>query len=197
MDSWQRAEEKLLELVETQSEKLDGGILLVDRFLNQGINIPLYKYIGEAFADAFRDQGIDKVMTIEASGIPIAYATADALGCNALFAKKHKPLNQSSDRLECEVFSYTKKYSYNLSISRYLLEAGERVLLVDDVLARGAAMTAMSTLVREGGAEIVAALAIINKPHQGGQAKLERAQIPVRCLLDFDENLNLIRKKRH
>lgn len=187
---FEQVQEKILGRIAADSSKEKQNILVVDRFLNQALDIPLIEEIGAAFASLCRGCGIQKVMTIEASGIPIAYATAKALGVNALFAKKSLPLNAGKDLLRCEVFSYTKNKSYPLTLSARLLERDEKILVVDDFLARGEAMRSMIELVQAGGARVVAALAVIGKAYQGGEERIRALGIPVRCLIDLDEELN-------
>lgn len=189
-DIYRLAQVVLLSCIKRDSYKDDRDILLVDKFLNQELNTHLISLIGEGIAKKYRDAKITKVMTIESSGIPIAFATAKELGVNALFAKKSIPINSGKDVLKCEVYSYTKQQTYPLTVSKDLIKENDRILVVDDFLARGEAMSSMIQLVKSANATVVAAIAAIGKPHQGGIDLIRSQGICTNCLIELDENLN-------
>ena len=103
-----KARAMLAEKIRAEGEIMPGNILLVDRFLNQQMDIPLYRQIGKAFAEVFGDEGVTKVLTIEASGIALAFATAQELGVPALFAKKKIPMNIGENYYESRGVFITK-----------------------------------------------------------------------------------------
>lgn len=154
---------------------LPGNILLVDRFLNQGLDIQLLQWLGQDIAKRFSGKNIDLVLTIEASGIAIAVATASALGVNAAFAKKHESINLSGELWTSRAYSYTKQREYQVALAKKILNSGMRVLIVDDFLARGMAMGALIELVQQADAEVAGIAVAIEKHFQDGGEKLREA----------------------
>lgn len=186
----QKARETLGKMIEAEGRWLPNNILLVDRFLNQQINIDLYEQIGRAFAEVFADCGVTKVLTIEASGIALAFVTAQTMGVPAVFAKKQIPLNIGKDYLESQVYSYTKQKHSPLSLSSYLLDPSDRILIVDDFLARGEALKGLIRLCRKGGAEVVGVGIAIEKTFQGGRLGLAEQNIPLCSLYEIEQAEN-------
>lgn len=160
--------------IQEEGRVLPGDVLLVDGFLNQGLDIDLLKQIGRAFYEGC-DAPVDLVLTIEASGIALAVTTADAFGVNAAFVKKHASLNQTCDCYRGEVYSYTKQETYSISLARHLLLPGMRVFIVDDFLARGCALQGLIQLVEGAGATVAGIGVAIEKTFQEGGEKI-RAQ---------------------
>ncbi|MDO5734599.1 MAG: xanthine phosphoribosyltransferase [Eubacteriales bacterium] len=158
----------------SESTVLPGNILLVDTFLNQGLDIETLSWLGADFARHFKDRKIDLVLTIEASGIAIAVLTAAAIGVNAAFAKKHESLNLSGELLCSKVCSYTKQKTYTAAIAKHLIKAGMKVLIVDDFLANGCAMQGLISLVEMAGAEVAGVAVAIEKAFQGGGDMLRK-----------------------
>ncbi len=185
-ENFKRAQTFLNEKIDTEGSNQNREMILVDRFLNQGLDIHLIEHIGRAFAEVFSDRQVDKVLTSEASGIALAFATAQAMKINAIFAKKGRPHNLSADILEVKVHSYTRQNVYSLSLSKNLIQAGDRILLVDDFLARGQAMQGLMSLVQQAGAEVVGVAVAIEKSFQGGSALIRDAGYEVVSLVDYD-----------
>ena len=179
MTALSRARSLLARKIAEEAELADGQILLTDRFLNQQMDIPLYEAIGEAFAEVFSEDKVTKVLTIEASGIALAFVTAQVLRVPAVFAKKKIPLNIGKNYYMSEAYSYTKEEYFPLTLSDYLLGPEDRVLIVDDFLARGEALGGLIRLCRDAGAEVVGAGIAVEKRFQGGYKKLEAAGIPL------------------
>ena len=117
-----------------------GNVLKVDSFLNHQMDIELFDKMGEEFKRRFANENINKIVTIEASGIALAIMAGYVFGCKAVFAKKSKSKNISDDVYSVEVESFTHGNTNTVIISREYLHPGERVLIVDDFLATGAAL---------------------------------------------------------
>ena len=149
-----------------------GGILKVDSFFNHQMDAALLNELGKELAREFADAHVDKVLTVEASGIAMACFTGLALNVPVLFAKKSKSKNISDDVFCAEVVSFTHGNTNNIIVSKQYLRQGERVLLVDDFLATGAALVGLRELVRQAGGEVVGAGIGIEKVFQGGGNRL-------------------------
>ncbi len=147
---------------------LPGGILKVDSFLNHQIDPALMREIAREFRRLFADEGVTKVLTIEASGIAIALPTAEEFGVPMLFAKKAKTANLSADVYTADVFSYTHKTQNRIFVSKNYLNANDRVLIVDDFLANGQALLGLVDLVHAAGATVVGAGIAVEKGFQPG-----------------------------
>ena len=147
------------------------NIVKVDSFLNHQIDVHFMRKIGEEFKKRFDGQEVNKVLTIESSGIAIACYTAEAFNCRLLFAKKGKSLNQAPDCYESKVFSYTRQEEYPIRVSKEFLHKEDKVLIVDDFLANGAALNGLIDIVNASGATLVGCGVVIEKGFQpGGQA---------------------------
>ena len=160
---------------------LEGGILKVDNFINHQIDATLMMDIAKEFVKRFEETRIDKVITIEASGIAPAIMVANLLGVPMLFAKKKVPSTMNGI-LKSEVFSFTKSRSYNICISEEFLKKGERCLFIDDFLANGNAAMGMLDLAAQAGAEIVGMGFVVEKAFQHGSELLRDKGIHVESL---------------
>lgn len=174
----QRMEEKIL----AEGKVLPGGVLKVGSFLNQQIDTAFLREMGEEIARMFAGSGVTKVLTIESSGIAIAAAAAMELGVPMVFAKKHKTSNVDGSVYSTVVHSFTHGTDYTVVVSWDYLCSGERVLLVDDFLANGAALRGLLQLVEQAGAEAVGAAIAIEKSFQGGGDALRAAGLRVESL---------------
>lgn len=158
-------------------------ILKVDSFLNHQIDVVLLDQIGAEFRRLFEGCGVTKILTIEASGIPIACFAAVHFGnVPVVFAKKATPSTMTEEFYGAEVKSFTKGTVSVARISRKYLNESDRVLIVDDFLAHGEAAFGLASLVRQSGAELVGVGAVIEKQFQGGGEKLTKAGIRVESL---------------
>ena len=145
-------------------------VLKVDRFLNHQMDVGLFMEMGKEFRRLFQDEEGNKILTIEASGIGVACVTAQCFGVPVVFAKKNKTKNIAGDVYTAQVESFTHGKVYDIMVSREFLGPEDRVLLIDDFLARGAALKGLITLVREAGAVLAGAGICIEKTFQpGGQ----------------------------
>lgn len=154
---------------------LPGGILKVDNFLNHQLDVALISALGEEFYSIFRQEKITKILTVESSGIALAFAAAQHFGVPVVFAKKGAHKNVGTDCYTAEVFSYTKGKSYIITVSRRYLSGDDRVLLIDDFLANGAAANGMLKICADAGAAVAGIGIAIEKGFQpGGQALREK-----------------------
>ncbi len=162
---------KLLEERIRKDGKIKSGdVLKVDSFLNHQIDVELLEELGKEFYRLFGQEGITKILTIEASGIGVACITARYFGCPVIFAKKNKTKNIAGDVYTSKVESFTHGRVYDIIVSREFLLPGDRVLLIDDFLANGSALMGLIELVRSAGATLVGAGICVEKAFQpGGQ----------------------------
>ena len=145
-----------------------GTVLKVDCFLNHQIDVPFVSELGREFYRLYRDCGVTKILTIEASGIGIACLTAQFFNCPVVFAKKTKTNNIYSDVYTGKVVSYTHNTTYDIVVSKEFLKPGDRVLIIDDCLAKGSALLGLIKLIKDAGAEVVGAGIAIEKAYQDG-----------------------------
>ena len=144
------------------------NVLKVDSFLNHQIDVSFVCELGKEFYRLFKDENITKILTIEASGIGIACLAAQYFGVPVVFAKKTKTINISSDTYNATVHSYTHKKDYDIVVSKEFLSKEDNVLIIDDFLAKGSALTALLMLIEKAGAKTAGAGIVIEKAYQGG-----------------------------
>lgn len=159
-----------------------GNILKVDCFLNHQIDCGFLAEVGKEFHRLYKDEGINKVLTIEASGIAIGTMVAQEFGCPLVFAKKNKTKNIAGDVYTAQVESFTHGTTYNIMVSKRFLNPGDKVLIVDDFLAIGNALKGLISLVKESGAELVGCGTVIEKGYQHGGDELRAEGIRVESL---------------
>ena len=159
-----------------------GNILKVDCFLNHQIDCGFLAEVGKEFHRLYKDEGINKVLTIEASGIAIGTMVAQEFGCPLVFAKKNKTKNIAGDVYTAQVESFTHGTTYNIMVSKRFLNPGDKVLIVDDFLAIGNALKGLISLVKESGAELVGCGTVIEKGYQHGGDELRAQGIRVESL---------------
>ena len=146
----------------------EGNVLKVDSFLNHQMDVTLMNQIGEEFKRRFADKQITKILTIEASGIAIAYAAAQAFGVPLLFAKKSKSINIDGEMYTAEVESFTHKNKNQINVSKKFLTADDKLLIVDDFLANGCALLGLISLANAAGAAVEGIGICIEKGFQSG-----------------------------
>ena len=161
---------------------LPGGILKVDGFLNHQIDPALLYDMALELKRLYAGESVNKILTIEASGIAIAALTGYVFGCPLVFAKKSKTRNLAGDLYSAEVPSFTHGNVSTVVVSRAYLGAGDRVLIVDDFLATGAALVGLRSLCEQAGAAVVGAGIAIEKVFQGGGEKLRGEGLRVESL---------------
>ena len=165
-----------------------GNVLKVDCFLNHQLDVDLLDKIGEEFYRIFKDDGVNKILTIEASGIAIACMTARHFDVPVVFAKKAKSKNIDGDVYTSTVHSYTYGKDYNITLAQKFLGPNDRVLILDDFLANGKAMRGLLDVCQQAGASVAGIGICIEKGFQPGGDELrrdvERARTAVGALLD-------------
>lgn len=165
--------ESLKEKIKKEGTAIGKDIVKVDGFLNHQLDVRFLEEIGKAFAKRFAGEQIDRILTVEASGIAIAVATAPHMDYPpVVFAKKAAPNTMTEGFFGAEARSFTKGTVSRLRVSERFINEGERVLILDDFLAYGEAALALAEIVREAGAGVVGIGAVIEKGFQGGSAKL-------------------------
>ena len=159
---------------------INNDILKVDSFLNHQIDIALTRALSKDIAKIFKNQEIDKVLTIETSGIPLAYAVAEELGdLPLIFAKKSKSATVGNDVYKAEIKSFTRNINSTVTVNDKYLKRGDTVLIVDDFLAEGNAALGLLDLCNQAGAKVAGVAVAIEKGFQGGRDKLERLGLKV------------------
>lgn len=173
-----------------------GDVLKVDSFLNHQMDIKLFEEIGKEFKRRFSVASINKILTIEASGIGIACIVAQYFDVPVVFAKKSKTKNIAGDVYTTKVESFTHGKVYDIMVAKEFLGAGDKVLLIDDFLANGKALEGLAAVVKDSGAELVGAGIVIEKGFQPGGDRLRADGIRVESLAiveSMDEKTGSIR----
>ena len=160
--------ELLKERIRKDGVVKEGNVLKVDRFLNHQMDVKLFREIGKEFKKRFEGEDINKILTIEASGIGIACVVAEIFDVPVVFAKKTQTKNIAGDVYTTKVESFTHGRVYDIIVSKEFLGEGDRVLLIDDFLANGKALEGLAELVTKSGAELVGAGVVIEKGFQVG-----------------------------
>ena len=171
--------ELLEQRILTDGKLLPGGILRIDSFLNHQLDPLLLQAMAKEVKRLFDGEGVTKIFTIEASGIALAILVGLEFQCPVLFAKKSKTKNISDDLYQTEIPSFTHGGTNTVVVSRDYLNASDRVLLVDDFLATGAALVGLKTL--------VGAVTAVEKRFQGGGDKLREQGVRVEALARITE----------
>ncbi len=164
-----------------------GNILKVDSFLNHQIDVSLLEELGKEFHRQFAGQTVNKILTIEASGIAIACIAARYFQVPVVFAKKTRSLNIAGDVYTAKVESFTHKNTNDIIVSKKFLSPGDRILIVDDFLANGKAILGLAKLVEQAGATLVGAGVVIEKGFQDGGKRIREAGIDLHSLAIVEE----------
>ncbi len=146
----------------------EGDVLKVDSFLNHCMDVAFLTKLAQEFYRQYKDCNINKILTIEASGIGIACLTAQCFGVPMVFAKKTKTVNIFSDVYTSRVESFTHKRVYDIIVSKEFLRPEDNVLIIDDFLAQGSALQGLISLVNDAGATVAGAGIVIEKAFQPG-----------------------------
>ena len=146
----------------------EGNVLKVDSFLNHQMDVALIDEIGKEFYRRFKDKEVTKILTIEASGIAIAYAVARCFGVPMVFAKKAKSINIDGDMYTAEVESFTHKNKNQVIVSKKFLTSDDKIIIVDDFLANGCALQGLISIAESAGAVISGIGIVIEKGFQYG-----------------------------
>lgn len=159
-----------------------GPVLQVGTFLNQVVDVELMTRMGQEFARLFREYEPTKVLTLEASGIAPALMTAQALGVPLATARKHEASNLSDSVLATEVYSFTKQRTYQVRLEGFALKPEDRVVIIDDFLARGHAVLGLADLVEQAGAKVVGVGIVIEKGFETGARAISSLNCPLHSL---------------
>ena len=160
-----------------------GSILKVDSFLNHQMDIQLFNEIGKEFSLLFAEEGINKILTLEASGIGLAVITAQHFhNCPVIFAKKTKSKNLDGDLYVAEVTSFTRGTTVDIQVAKKYMGKKDRVLIIDDFLATGAALLGLVNIVRQAGAYLAGCGIVIEKGFQSGGELLRGQGVRVESL---------------
>ncbi len=179
---------KLLEERIVKDGKIkEGNVLKVDSFLNHQIDVDLLNELGKEWKRLFEKDNVTKILTIEASGIGIACISAQHFGVPVVFAKKTQTKNIAGDTYKSRVESFTHGKVYDIIVSKEFLKPDDRVLIIDDFLAKGSALDGLIKLVEDAGATIVGAGIAIEKGFQGGGALIRGRGIRVESLAIIED----------
>ena len=146
----------------------EGGVLKTDSFLNHKMDIRLINAIGEEFKNLFSDREITKIFTIEASGIGIACIVAQYFGVDVVFAKKAKSINLDGECYCEKITSFTHKKEFDVIVSKKFIDADDHILIIDDFLANGCALTGLISIVEQAGAVVEGIGIVVEKGFQNG-----------------------------
>ena len=164
-----------------------GNVLKVDSFLNHQIDVPFISELGKEFCKLFGDRKVDKILTIEASGIGIACLTAVYFGVPVVFAKKSAGSNMDKEVYATEVKSFTHNKVNHVVVSKKYLNKGEHILIMDDFLANGCAVEGLIDLVNQAGGLVEGVGICFEKGFQGGGDELRRKGVDVKSLAIIDK----------
>ena len=160
---------KLLEdRIRSDGEVLPGNVLKINSFLNHQVDPELMKKVGEEFSRLFKDSGVTKVLTCEASGIAPGVMAAYELHVPMVFARKKKPATLNDAVYWADVYSYTKKVTNQICVEQKFFHKDERLLIIDDFLANGEAVKGMINIANQAGAEVAGVGIVVAKTFQGG-----------------------------
>ena len=160
----------------------DGDVLKVDAFLNHQMDVALFEAMGREWARLFAGEGVNKILTIEASGIGIACIAAQQFGVPVVFAKKSRTKNIAGDVYHVEVPSFTHGGVSDVIVSKRFLGPGDQLLLIDDFLANGAALEGLLALAEQAGASVAGAGVAVEKAFQPGGARIRARGVRVESL---------------
>lgn len=164
-----------------------GNILKIDNFLNHQIDIGIMRQIANELKGRFRDMEVNKVLTIEASGIAIATMVGNLYDVPVVFAKKSETVNSADDKYVSRAYSFTHKEMNNVYVSKPFLHATDRVLIVDDFLADGQAVHALIDLVHQAGGEVAGIGIAVEKGQQKGGCELREEGYRLESIVIIEE----------
>jgi xanthine phosphoribosyltransferase len=182
--------ELFMELLKNRIKKdgvvIEDKVLKVDSFLNHQIDVKLFNEMGKEFKTRFKDKEITKILTIETSGIAVACIAAQYFNVPVVFAKKHSGSNMDIDSYESDVYSFTKQKEYKIKVSKKYINPQDKILIIDDFLASGSAISGLIELVNKAKAEVTGVGIVIEKSFQGGRELIEERGIQLESLAIID-----------
>lgn len=177
---------ELEEKIVREGTVLPGNILKVDNFLNHQLDVAFIMQMGKEIARLYEGCGVDKILTIESSGIAVAAAAANYMNVPVVFAKKNKSSNISDNLYSSLTHSFTHGNDYTAVVSKDFINENNHILIVDDFLALGSAVHSLKNIVMQSGASLVGCAIVIEKGFQGGGDKLRSEGIRVESLAIID-----------
>ena len=182
---------KLLEdRIRSDGEVLPGNVLKINSFLNHQVDPELMKKVGEEFSRLFKDSGITKVLTCEASGIAPGVMTAYELHVPLVFARKKKPATLNDAVYWADVYSYTKKVTNQICVEQKFLDQDDCLLIIDDFLANGEAVKGMINIANQAGAQVAGVGIVVAKTFQGGSEWIKDHGYHLEALAEIDSLAN-------
>lgn len=177
---------ELEEKIKAEGKILPGHVLKVGGFLNQRLDVDFIMKMGQEIARLYADSNVTKILTVEASGIALAFAAASHMHVPVVFAKKNKSSNVSGSVYSSEVASYTHGKTFQIVVASEYIDIDENVLIVDDFLACGNAIKGLMDIVAQAGANVVGCAVAIEKGFQGGGDELRDSGVRVESLAIVD-----------
>jgi xanthine phosphoribosyltransferase len=174
--------QKLKERILREGQALPGGVIKVGSFINHMVDTGLASEIAAEFARRFKDENVNKILTIESSGIAFAVLTGVQMGVPVVFAKKAMGINTIGDAWTAFVRSYTKGNETSIFVNKQVLSQNDRVLVIDDFLAYGEAVSGLVRMIRLSGAVLCGVGIVIEKAYEPGGEKLRQAGVRVESL---------------
>ncbi|MDY2591179.1 MAG: xanthine phosphoribosyltransferase [Agathobacter sp.] len=179
--------EELKERILREGKVIGNDILKVDSFINYQVDPVLMAHIGDNFAEYFKDKGITKIITIESSGIAPALMTANAMGIPMVILKKQPSKELNNNTFQTQVTSFTTRKEYELCLSADVISSDDHVLIIDDFLADGEAVTGAIRLVRMAHATVAGIGILIEKSFQPGYQKLKSQGFDIHSLVKIKD----------
>lgn len=181
--------EKLKETIRNKGTITENNILHVDSFINYQMDVKLFNEIGKEFKERFKNEKIDKILTVESAGIGISAITSQYFDCvPVVFGKKMDRVSRDALGIyKSEVYSFTKNTLYNVVVKDNLIKKGEKILIIDDFLANASGAFALMDIVKQAGAEVVGVGIVIEKAFQKGRENLENKGIRVESLVSIEK----------
>lgn len=174
---------KLRERIRADGRVIGNDVLKIDSFLNHQLDPALIQAIGQEFAARFRDAGVTRILTIEASGIAVALMAGLYLNVPVVFAKKSRARTQAEPVYSASLTSFTKCETVGIAVSQRYLEPADRILIIDDFLATGEATAALMSLVEQAGAALAGIGIVVEKGFQSGGKRIRAQGIPLESLV--------------
>lgn len=181
--------EILKETIRNKGIITEDNILHVDSFINYQMDVKLFNEIGKEFKERFKDEKIDKILTVESAGIGISAITSQYFDyVPVVFGKKMDRVSRDALGIyKSEVYSFTKNTLYNVVVKDNLIKKGEKILIIDDFLANASGAFALMDIVKQAGAEVVGVGIVIEKAFQKGRENLENKGIRVESLVSIEK----------
>lgn len=178
----------LKEKIQKEGKVTEDNILMVDSFLNHQMDVKFFNEVGKEFKERFKNDKVDKILTIEATGIGLGIISAQYFdNIPVVFGKKMERVPKDADIYKSEVRSFTKKTVYKVTVGTDFIKPGEKILIMDDFLANGCAVFGLIDIVKQAGAEVVGVGIVIEKGFQSGRHHIEEKGIRVESLVTVDK----------